>query len=145
METVVKKGRKIRIGYLKRNNMVKIERGIINIDDNEIWVRGVGFIATLNPQSMFERSYRNSEKVLGVIRDNRFDLCHQFELTDGQKVFGHIVNNGFGSTAISVRLINAFNMQKFDPFNAEYVLGAEMVLKKAEIIGFEDNKEHSRD
>lgn len=120
--------------------IVKIERGILNIEAGESWVRGVGFIATLNPQSTFERSYINDEKVLGIIRDNKFDLCHELELTDGQKYFGYIVNNGFGSTAIRVRLINDFNLVTFDPFNSSYELGEEKVIQKEAIKGFCDEK-----
>lgn len=119
---------------------LKIERGIIQAEMDDTWIMGAGFRYKLNPQSMFERSYKNGEKVLGIIHDNKFDLCHEFEFTDKSKCFGYIVNNGLGSTAIRVRLIDGFNLTSFDPYNPNYELGEEKVFKKESIVGFSDER-----
>ncbi len=119
---------------------MKIERGIITADVNneDVHVRGVGTLSKLNVSSLFERDYKNGESVLGIIIDKKYTICHNLELKTGEKFFGYILNNGFGSTAIRVRVIIDFDMHKYDPFNQnkDYTLGEELVLKKDNIIGF---------
>lgn len=122
--------------------IVKIERGIICTTEpnKEIAVSGAGFLARLNTKSLYERTYNIDEKVLGFVIDNSFNVCHLFRLKSGEEFMGYIVNNGFGSTAIRVRLISDFNLAKFDPYNATYELGEEKVLQKETINGFWDEK-----
>ncbi|MBN8693506.1 MAG: hypothetical protein J0L69_09935 [Bacteroidetes bacterium] len=122
--------------------MVKIERGIIvaEIDTDDVYVHGVGKIFKLNIGSMFEREYKNKEQVLGVEIDKKFTLCHEFELNDDKKLFGYIINNGFGSTAIRVQTIKDFDKNTHYPFNhdKDYSLGEELVIKKESIVNFTD-------
>lgn len=121
---------------------VKLARGIICVTKphDEICVQGAGYIWKLNTKSLFEREYKVDEKVLGFVVDNTFNLCHEFELLNGEKHFGYIVNNGFGSTAIRVRLIDGFNSTKFDPYYSSYNVGEEKVFQKESIKGFYDEK-----
>ncbi|MBL7921155.1 MAG: hypothetical protein JNJ40_12630 [Bacteroidia bacterium] len=123
---------------------MKIERGIITAELNEdVHVRGVGTLSKLNANSLFERDYKNGESVIGVIIDKKFTLCHNFELKQGEEFFGYILNNGLGSTALSVQVINDFEMDKYDPYNQykDYPLGEELVLKKENILGFFNENE----
>lgn len=121
---------------------VKLERGIICVTkpNDEICVHGAGHIWKLNTKSLFEREYKVDEKVLGFVFNNTFNLCHEFELLNGEKHFGYIVNNGFGSTAIRVRLIEGLNSATFDPYNTSYDVGEEKVLQKEAIKGFSYEK-----
>ncbi len=124
---------------------MKIERGIItaHIDNEDVYVRCVGALYKLKAESLFERDYKNGESVLGVIIDEKFTLCNKFELKQGEEFFGYILNNGLGSTALSVQIINDFEMAKYDPYNQykKYTLGEELVLKKENILGFFNENE----
>ncbi len=126
--------------------IVKIERGIIcsTEPNKEIAVKGAGFLARLNTKSLYERTYNVDEKVLGFVIDNSFNVCHLFQLKNGEEFMGYIVNNGFGSTAIRVRLIPSFSIVKYDPYNCEYELGEERVIKKDDVVEFYDTKTESR-
>lgn len=127
---------------------VKIERGIIDISQthyDEVWIQGAGHRWKLNIKSLAEREYSNNEKVMGIIIDNEFHLFHQFKLNDGREYNGYIVNNDPIATAFGFQTIEKFDINKFDPFKAEYSLGEKVTLKKANVIGFENNEEHSRD
>lgn len=123
---------------------MKIERGIIVADTNneDVHIRGVGTLFKLNARSLFERDYKNGETVLGVVIQKKYTLCHDFALKTGEKFFGYILSNGFGSTAIRVQVISNFFMHKYDSYqNKDYALGKELVLKKDNIIGFFDENE----
>ncbi len=121
---------------------MKIERGIISADisNDHVHVRGVGTLYKLNSASLFERSYKNYESVLGVILEKEYTVCHEFELTTGEKFFGYIINNGFGSNAVRVQVINDFDHKTHFPYNQDkdYVLGPQLVIKKESILDFLD-------
>jgi hypothetical protein len=124
---------------------MKIERGIISADigNDDVCVRGVGTLYKLNAGSLFERNYRNGESVLGVIIDEKYTLCQEFKLNTGERFFGYIISNGFGSTAIRVQLIRDFDTDKYNPYHLDqdYTLGEELVLKKDNILGFFNENE----
>lgn len=119
---------------------MKIERGLLEASahNEEINVRGVGALFKLNANSLFERDYDIREPVLGVIINNKYSVCHEFELKSGEKFFGYVLANGFGSNAIRVQIITDFDMQKHYPYNQDkdYNLGNELILKKENIVGF---------
>lgn len=124
---------------------MKIERGIISaeIENEDVYVKGIGTLYKLNVVSLFERDYKNGESVIGVVIDKEYTLCHNFELKTGEKLFGYIISNGFASTAIRIQIIENFNREKYDPYdqNKDYTLGEELVLKKGTIIGFFNENE----
>ena len=124
---------------------MKIERGIISaeIENEDVYVKGIGTLYKLNVVSLFERDYKNGESVIGVVIDKEYTLCHNFELKTGEKPFGYIISNGFASTAIRIQIIENFNREKYDPYdqNKDYTLGEELVLKKGTIIGFFNENE----
>jgi hypothetical protein len=115
---------------------IKIERGILQISDDKIFVYSPEYHYPVNINSLFEREYKNDETLLGVVVNDKFNICNQFNLNTGKNYFGFIVNNGFESTAVRVKLITGFNQHTFDPYNSGYSLGKEIVLQKDYIKNF---------
>lgn len=111
--------------------MIKIERGILGINSsNELIVRSPMHVYKINSESLLEREFKSNEKVIGVVIDNKYSICEEWELNDGEKAFGYIVKNDLGKSTLQVQTIIGFNVANFDPFNAKYNLGEEVVVKK---------------
>jgi hypothetical protein len=116
---------------------IKIERGILQFENNKAVVFSPGHSYQLNIVSLINAEYVADDKLLGVIIENKFNICDEFNLTDGRKYFGFITGNGFDSLAIRFQIISGFDKYVFNPYiNNEYELGEEIVISKTEIKEF---------
>lgn len=114
---------------------MKIERGILGINSsNELTVSSPKHNYKISKESLLERSFKSDEKVLGIVKDGVFNILEELELGNGKKLFGYIVKNDLGTATLKVQTIEGFHQQTFDPFNSEYNLGAEVVIKKVELL-----------
>lgn len=104
---------------------MKIERGIIEYNNrNEMIVSSPGHIYHLNNESFYSRSLKKSDKVLGVIVDNRFSVCREFISDTGHFVFGFIKNEPSPGKQLTIQTIPGLVPKTFNPFAAEYSMGA---------------------
>ena len=57
-------------------------------------------------------------------------------MIDVKKLFGYIIDNGFGKEEMKVQTIDGFDRNKFNPHSSDYSLGKEMKFKRNEILKF---------
>jgi len=107
---------------------MKIERGIIILDEQGIVVRSPGHIYHLNNETFFRQSLNDNDKVLGVIVNNKFSVCREFIATSGHFVFGYISTQP-NLNQLKVQTIDDFDPNKFNPFEAEYSFGEEVNIE----------------
>jgi hypothetical protein len=112
--------------YINKHTM-KIERGIIIADEQGIVVRSPGHIYHLNNETFFIQSLNDNDKVLGVLVNNKFSVCREFITTTGHFVFGYIQKEF--PKELSIITIDDFDLNSFDPFNAHYTLGKEVIAE----------------
>jgi hypothetical protein len=116
---------------------MKIERGILSVNtSNEIIVSSPLNIYKLSMESLLEREFRSNEKLLGVIVNNIFCKCEDFELKNKERIFGYIKKNDLDNSTITIQTIEDFNRKIFDPFNSNYILGKEININKNELTNF---------
>jgi hypothetical protein len=123
------------------SNKMKIERGIIIADQySDVKVSTVGCVYPLNLSSMIDRTYYVNQKLFGVILENKYCICHELRLKSGERYFGYILNNTFNCTAFRFQLILDFKQQDHIGFNLikKYSLGEQILLKKENILDFDD-------
>lgn len=113
---------------------IKIERGIISLNDNEeVIVYSPGSIHPINPVSLDTSVYRNGEKVIGVIIDKKFTPLQQLEQIENTVAFGYVLDFDPDTRYISIQLIKDFSVIGFDPFNAYYYLDRVISTHKNKI------------
>ena len=86
----------------------------------------------INSVSMRTKKHSDNDKILGVVIDNKFNLCHEFILNK-QKLFGYIIDNK--DNEITVQLIENYDRKKleFDYYLKDYPNGKIIKIKKHEI------------
>lgn len=113
---------------------MKIERGILCVNtSNEIVVRSPLKIHRISMESLLERYFKSNENMLGVLINEIFYRCEEFEFLNGERVFGYITKNDLANSKLTIQLIENFNQRTFDPFNPDYMLGKEIIVNKNDV------------
>lgn len=100
-----------------------IIRGIIGFAENgRIVVDSPSHIFNLNLNEPYTAKLIKDDKILGVVIDDVFNVCYEFNLIEGNKAFGYILGNSNEKT-VEIQLIKGFNNATFNPFEPSYELG----------------------
>jgi hypothetical protein len=73
------------------------------------------------------------ERVLGVVIEERFNLCYEIFLENGKKVFGYFISSNIPGHYL-IQEINIFNRSAYNPFETTYSLGEIFEVNPDEIM-----------
>lgn len=118
------------VNYYKRKNRIKIERGIISYNNrNEVIVQSPGHIYHLNHLDFYGSNLSDDQKVLGLIIKNKFSIFREFISATGHFVFGYVIDEVKSSKLMKIQTIDGYDKRNFDPYQADYSLGAEALAE----------------
>lgn len=110
---------------------MKLNRGIIESNNNEGLVSCVASLYKLNNEVYREFIFIENQKVLGASTDNIFNIYYQIELKNAEVLVDYFKEK-INSDEYTFQLIKGFEARKYDAYNSEYELGdlVAMYLKK---------------
>ena len=82
-----------------------------------------GHLYILNNHKFYNKKVKIGEKVLGIVKENRFNICREFISEEGFFVFGYLLSEPSSDHKITVQTISEFDMNKFDPYSSEFNSG----------------------
>lgn len=107
-----------------KNDHMKIERGIVTEDNlSETMIQTPGHLYSINNGSFYKRKLSHGKKVLGLIKENKFNICREFISNTGYFVFGFITNKNSSPSTLSIQTISDFEQENFDPYFSDYEFG----------------------
>lgn len=107
----------------KQLNKMDIIRGIIGFTtDGKIGVDSPFHFYNLKTNEPYTNSLKDGDKLLGVVINDVFNICLEFNSSNGKESFGYIVDNSNDNTVV-IQLFKGFNKTTFNPFEPSYELG----------------------
>jgi hypothetical protein len=100
----------------------RLNRGIIESNNNEVLVSCVASLYKLNNEVYRESIFIENQKVLGASTEITFNICYQIELKNADILVGYFKAK-IDSDEYTFQLINGFEARKYDAYNSEYELG----------------------
>ena len=97
---------------------MNIERGLIEINKNGIYILSVGHFYKINSDYIIPTEIKDNQKVLGINTGNKFDFCFNIELVNGKQFFGCIIKEI--KKEYTIQRIGGYNKQFFNPFDSNY-------------------------
>jgi hypothetical protein len=118
------------------NEVVIVTRGIINgyYKVTRISVTGVGHCYTLNDETLLHLP-QFEDRVLGVAKGVKFNVCYEINLVCGSKVFGFVITKEHEETLL-FQTIARFDLSLYNSFNQSYQLGEQIVIPFRSIVTF---------
>ncbi len=101
---------------------MKLNRGIIESNNNEGLVSCVASMYKLNNEVYRESIFIENQKVLGASTEITFKICYQIELKNAEFLVGYFTEK-MNSDEYTFQLIKGFEATKYDAYNSEYELG----------------------
>lgn len=102
---------------------MNIIRGIIVVTENgRMLVDSPGHLYNLNTNEPYTQRLKKDDRLLGVILNDIFNICYEFNSNSENKIFGYIVESS-NEKIIKIQQIDAFNKETFNPFDPSYNLG----------------------
>lgn len=100
-----------------------IIRGIVGYAENGRMVVDSPFhIYNLKINEPYTSSLKEGDKLLGVVINDVFNICFEFNSSDRNESFGYMVGSPNEKT-FGIQLIKGFNKLTFNPFEPTYELG----------------------
>lgn len=106
---------------------MKLNRGIIESNNNEGLVSCVASLYKLNNEVYRESIFIENQKVLGASTENTFNICYRIELKNADVLVGYFKAK-IDSNEYTFQLIKGFEATKYDAFNSIYELGDAVAI-----------------
>lgn len=111
---------------------MKLERGIIEINQNKSYIMSVGHYFNLNETYIIPTDLKNNQKVLGINTGNKLEICYNFELYNGKIIFGYILNQ-FNHDNYLIQIIDGYSELFYNPYNSIVKPSNQLNVNKNEI------------
>lgn len=110
---------------------MEIIRGIVGENNRqELKVMSVAAMSSINNQ-LEGIKLKIDDKLLGVIINNKFNICYNIGLKNGQNQFGYVFK--MTDNNYEIQTFEGFDKNQFNPFDANYILGKELSISISEI------------
>ena len=106
---------------------MRLNRGIIESNNNEVLVTCVTSLYKLNNEVYRESIFIDNQKVLGASKENTFNICYHILLKNADVLVGYFTAK-IDSDEYTFQLIKGFEVRKYDPFNSIYELGDAVAI-----------------
>ncbi len=117
------------------NKDVEVNRGWVgNVIGKNYCKQGVltvGFLFDID-ETILPVKLNENEKVLGVVLDDKFNICYDVKLNNEEKAFGYFTENDSKGN-YTFQVIEGFSRQAFYPFEPTYKKGKKIGINQADI------------
>jgi len=115
---------------------MKIEKGKIAVKDGNVFIEVDGKNIPVNKISLSNKEYNVGEEVQGVIQEEKFNICRDYDHSRKGKLFGFISDDELNDDFITITVMADFRpklMSTMGLNKSEYEVG-EIIRVRRELI-----------